>query len=130
MTETAQVAVDQPSHRRTAGNVAAVATAQIVGKALSLAWIVVAARVLPQRDYGEFSFVFSLALILSAVAEWGFDPVLVRLASRRPADLDRHYTEAVVAQAVVGLLLFGAVLAAVMPGRPTGHDRLAMALVF
>jgi O-antigen/teichoic acid export membrane protein len=116
--------------RRAAGNVAAVAVAQVAAKVLTLAWTVVAARVLSQRDFGEFNFALSLALILSALAEWGFDPALVRLASRSPRDRDRHYTEAILAESVVGLLLFAAVLAAVLPTRATGDDRLAMALVF
>jgi O-antigen/teichoic acid export membrane protein len=117
------------SPRRAAGNVAAVAFAQVGGKVLTLVWTVVAARVLTQREFGEFNFALSLALILSAVAEWGFDPALVRLASRSAADRDRHYTEAMVAESAVGLLLFGAVLAAVLPTR-SGDDRLAMVLVF
>jgi O-antigen/teichoic acid export membrane protein len=124
-------AVAEPGAARSAaGNVAAVAVAQVAAKILTLAWTVVAARVLSQRDFGEFNFALSLALILSALAEWGFDPALVRLASRSPRDRDRHYTEAILAETVVGLLLFGAVLAAVLPTRATGDDRLAMALVF
>lgn len=116
--------------RRAAGNVLATGGAQVVGKVLTFVWTVVAARELTHHDFGEFNFALSLALILSAVSEWGFDPALVRMASRNPADRDRHYTEAMVAQSLVGLVLFGAVLAAVLPTRGVGDERLAMALVF
>jgi O-antigen/teichoic acid export membrane protein len=116
--------------RRAAGNVLATAGAQVLGKVLTLVWTVVAARELTRHDFGEFNFALSLALILSAISEWGFDPALVRMASRSQADRDRHYTEAFVAESLVGVLLFGAVIAAVLPTRDTGADRLAMALVF
>ena len=119
---------DRPG--RTAGNVIAVAVSQILGKVLTLAWTAVAARELTQAQFGAFNFSLSLALILNAIAEWGFDPALVRLASRRPADLNRHYTEAIAGETVVGLLLFGAVLAATLPSRTGPHVRLATALVF
>lgn len=121
---------DSASGRRAAGNVVAVAISQVGGKVTTLAWTVVAARVLTQHDFGAFNFALSLALILSALAEWGFDPALVRLASRSPQDRDRHYTEAILAESVVGLLLFGAVLAAVLPARAGSGDRLATTLVF
>jgi O-antigen/teichoic acid export membrane protein len=116
--------------RRAAGNVAAVAVAQVAGKVLTLAWTVVAARVLTQTEFGEFNFLLALALILSAVAEWGFDPALVRLASRSPRERDRHYTEAMLAESLVGLLLFGAVLVAVQPTRDTHDARVAMVMIF
>lgn len=118
------------SPRRAVGNVLAVGAAQIGGKLLTLVWTVVAARVLIQRDFGEFSFALSLALIISAVAEWGFDPALVRLASRRPEDRERHYAEAVVWELGVGVLLFAATLAAVLPSRAGSGERIAMTLVF
>jgi O-antigen/teichoic acid export membrane protein len=121
---------DRWTSRRAAANVLATAGAQVLGKVLTLVWTVVAARELNHHDFGEYNFVLSLALILSAISEWGFDPALVRMASRSPADRDRHYTEAVVAESLVGLLLFGAVLAAVLPTRDTGADRLAMLLIF
>ena len=130
MTETPAAEADDASARRAAGNVASVAVAQLAGKVLTLAWTIVAARVLTQDEFGELNFLLSLALLLSAIAEWGFDPLLVRMASREPKDRDRHYTEAIVAESLVGLLLFGAVLAAILPSRDTADVRLAAALIF
>ncbi|MDQ1695188.1 MAG: hypothetical protein QOJ03_541 [Frankiaceae bacterium] len=121
---------DRSGPQRTAMNVVASATAQVLGKILTLAWTAVAARELTQGQFGAFNFSLSLALIVNAVAEWGFDPALVRLSSRDPADRDRYYTEAMACQTVLGILLFAAVLASILPSRSGNHVGLATALVF
>lgn len=115
---------------RAAANVVASAAAQLAGKVLTLAWMVVAARQLTQAQFGEFNFTLSLALIVSAFAEWGFDPALVRLASRSPADRNRFYTEAFVYETAAGILLFGAVLSATLPSRTGPGVKVATGLVF
>lgn len=115
--------------RRTARNAAVSAAAQVAGKFATLAWTVLAARVLGTGDFGSFFFALTLAYLLSAVAEWGFDAVMVQRASRDLSQLDALFTRAVAWQTLVAVPLFlvgGAITAAT---RPTVADRVTLALV-
>jgi O-antigen/teichoic acid export membrane protein len=67
--------------RPPAVNAALAALADVVGKVSTLAWTVVAARLLTQEQFGAFNLALALALIASAVAEGGYDPVLVRTST-------------------------------------------------
>ena len=79
-------AIGSATHRA-AGNALVSATAQVLGKVATLLWTLVAARELAPREFGHFTFVLATALLLSAVAEWGFDQVLIRRASAHLAEL-------------------------------------------
>ncbi|MDQ1747256.1 MAG: hypothetical protein QOD07_1519, partial [Frankiaceae bacterium] len=115
--------------RRTGVNVAVSLIGQLVGKASTLAWTLVAARELTRSGYGVFFYAYALAGLASAVAEWGYDPVLIERVSRDPDQVDVAYTNAQVAQTAIAVPAFtaAAVLAAASP-RASG-DRLAVVLV-
>lgn len=66
-------------HART---VSVLAVAEIAGKVASFAMFAVAARMLGIDDFGQFSWSFSLALLISAFVVWGFDTALIQLGSR------------------------------------------------
>lgn len=104
----APAARDPALARRTAGNVAAVAGSQLAGKFATLAWLVVAARVLDQPAFGAFSFALALALLVGAVVEWGFSPIMIARASPDPSRLDALYTSAQVWQLVLGAPAYAA----------------------
>lgn len=55
---------------------------KVVAVALSLAMTIVLARVLGPSGYGVYSFVFALIALLSAPAQLGFPPLLVRETAR------------------------------------------------
>lgn len=113
---------------RTARNAAMAAGSQVAGKVATLVWTVLAARSLAQADFGAFFFSLTLGLLLSAVASWGFIPVMSQEASRDRTRLAALYTRAVCWQAVVAVPLFsvaGVVAAAL---RPPG-TRISLALV-
>jgi O-antigen/teichoic acid export membrane protein len=59
--------------RGPAANTAWAILAQLLGKIATLAWTVVATRVLPQDDFGAFAFALGLSTLMVAVVEWGFD---------------------------------------------------------
>jgi O-antigen/teichoic acid export membrane protein len=115
---------------RTARNVAANTIAQVVGKGGTFVWTVVAARQLTPEEFGLFNLVLAVALLVSAGAEWGFDPMLVRRASQRPDRLEQHYAEAVSWQSAIGVPVFitGAVVMSLV--RPDEAARWTVALLF
>ena len=115
--------------RRTGVNVAASLAGQLIGKASTLAWTLVAARELTRSGYGVFFYAYALAGLASAVAEWGFDPVLIERVSRDPDRVDADYTNAQAAQTAIAIPAFtvAAVLAAASPH--AGADRLAVVFV-
>jgi O-antigen/teichoic acid export membrane protein len=120
--------------RRTALNAGFSAAAQIISKLSVLAWTVVAARTLLQAEFGLFTYVMSIALIAAGVAEWSFDVMLVRRASREHDRAGHYLTEAIAWEAAVGVPLFAAagVTIAVTQGGswPTLASALIIAAVF
>lgn len=115
--------------RRTGVNVAVSLTGQLIGKASTLAWTLVAARELTRSGYGLFFYAYALAGLASAVAEWGYDPVLVERVSRDPSQVDTDYTNAQAAQTALAVPAFtiAAVLAAYSPH--ARGERLAVVFV-
>src|SRR3954452_10314041 len=92
--------------RRTGVNVAASLTGQLVGKASTLAWTLVAARELTRSGYGLFFYAYALAGLASAVAEWGVDPVFIERVSRDPDRVDVNYTSAQAARTFIAVPAF------------------------
>lgn len=119
----------RPRRPTAALNVAAYAGAMLGGKVLTLVWTAAAARALSQREFGSFSLALTVGLLVSATVEWGFDPVLVRAASRDPESTDRLLSAALTWQTLLGVPAMLVAAAAVWPTRATGEDRLALALV-
>ncbi len=115
--------------RPPAHNAAAAAVADIVGKLSTLAWTVVAARVLTQAEFGAFNLALALALIASAFAEGGFDPVLVRRASRDPRRLATYHTQAIAWQSAIAVPVFAVAAGAVWVARSDTDLRTAIVLM-
>jgi O-antigen/teichoic acid export membrane protein len=92
--------------RSTTHNVLYALAAQVGGKLGTLIWTLVAARTLTTGELGSFTFALSLAMLVSSGAEWAFDAVLVRRASRHPEQLEQRFAEAVAWQAGLALPLF------------------------
>lgn len=72
--------------RRAAGNAAALAAAELVGKASTFVLAMVAARLLTKDDYGAIAYGLSLGTLLTVFASWGFDTVMQQEGS---VDTDR-----------------------------------------
>ncbi|MDX6198836.1 MAG: hypothetical protein QOJ79_1987 [Actinomycetota bacterium] len=115
--------------RRAAGNAVISATAQVMGKVATLLWTLVAARELTPREFGHFTFVLATALLLSAVAEWGFDQVLIRRASARLTELPRLLGQTLVWEALVGVPVFVLGGAAVVLSDHGANVRLSSVLI-
>lgn len=113
-----------------AGNVLVVSAAEILAKISTLLWTVTAARVLTPRQFGAFFFVFTVALLLSSLVKWGFDPVLIHRGSAEPERLPDYYSQAVVWQLAVGLPVFALATAVLAWARPGLDVRLSTGLLF
>jgi len=115
--------------RRTARNAAVSVAADLLGKASSLLWTVLAARMLGQADFGAFFFALTLSLLLSGVAEWAFDSVMVERGSRDRGQLPVLFSQAMAWQTSLAVPLFiaGGVVASSL--RASTSVRMALALV-
>jgi O-antigen/teichoic acid export membrane protein len=114
---------------RTTKNVAAATAAQLVGKLTTFVWTVVAARALSQEDFGTFTLALSVAMIVSSVAEWGFDPVLGRRAAQQPSQIERLHSESLAWQTFVGVPVFLTAGVLLWLSRPDLETRLTVVLV-
>lgn len=117
------------SDRRVARNAAASALADVAGKVMTLAWTVVAARELAPADFGAFFYSMSLTILIAALANWGFDAVLVLDVSRNRELLSERFTQAVVWQTVIAVPALAMTAAVAWRFRPSDAARVAMVMV-
>jgi O-antigen/teichoic acid export membrane protein len=86
---------------------------------LSLAFVVMAARVLGPEGFGKFTFAYTLAAMLGAALDLGMHSILVRSIARVRADTSAYWAAAVTLKLV--LLVPAGILFAALPvvtGRP------------
>ena len=110
-------------------NAVAAAAAEVVGKFSTLAWTVVAARLLTQEEFGAFTLALSLALMISAIAEWGFDPMIIVRGSREPKLLSRLHSQTIAWQTLIAVPVFLVAGTAAWFSRPTEDAQLALVFV-
>ncbi|WP_338748870.1 oligosaccharide flippase family protein [Janibacter alittae] len=78
--------------RRTARGAAVRGVAEVGGKVATLAWTVVAARMLTATDFGVVSFGLATMLLVSTLPAWGFDAGVIRRGAAEPEHLDTIYS--------------------------------------
>ena len=115
--------------RGAAANTAWAIVAQLLGKIATLAWTIVATRVLPQEDFGAFAFALGLSTLMVAVVEWGFDSALLQRAARTPEQASALFSQAVVWQLLVGPVVFTLTALATFSSRPSGAAQLVLVLL-
>lgn len=114
---------------RAARNAAYRTAAEIVAKVGTLAYTVVAARVLGQAEFGAYAYALAVGLLVSPVPAWGFNTLLVRHAS---ADLERLpslLSNVLAWNVIVGVPTFVAVGFLVAPSRPTADAVIVLAVM-
>jgi O-antigen/teichoic acid export membrane protein len=118
-----------PVTRRTARNAAAMLTAELFGKAATLVYTLLAARVLSQLDFGAFSYALSFATLVSILPDWGWDTVVVQRSSAQPGRLPRLRSASLTWKTVIGLPVM--TVSALLAGasRPTPEARTALYLL-
>jgi len=87
---------DGTASRRAGRNVVAVVTAELLGKAATVAFTVVVARELGATAFGSFSYALAFGLLLATFVAWGFDAEVLRRGSA-----DRRVLNDVLGQAVL-----------------------------
>ena len=115
--------------RRTARNAVVAAVAQVIGKVGTLVWTLLAARELGESAFGAFSYAFALAVLISAVAEWGFDPVLINRGSRAPERLSDLFTLALTWELAVGVPVFAVATVGAAVTEPGMYFRAALVVL-
>lgn len=115
---------------RTASNAIVLSVAEVVGKAGSLVYTVLAARALTPDGYGAFAFAVATSLIVSSLAAWGFDELMMQQASRDRERLVELASRSLAAKLGVGIPLFAVVGLVLLPSRPTPEAGIALLLVF
>jgi O-antigen/teichoic acid export membrane protein len=118
-----------PHARRTAKNVVALATAEVVSKLGTLAYTVVAAHTLSRNDFGAFALAVSYSLLVATIPTWGLGPLLVQRASAEPNRLPVLLSETVIWRLclVVPVFLVAVTLAVLI--RSSLQAALALVLV-
>jgi O-antigen/teichoic acid export membrane protein len=115
--------------RGPAANTAWAILAQLLGKIATLAWTVVATRVLPQDDFGAFAFALGLSTLMVAVVEWGFDSALLQRAAQTPGRASELFSQAVVWQLLVGPVVFTLTALATFSSRPSASAQVVLVLL-
>lgn len=91
---------------RTARNAAALTVAELVGKAFTFAYTVVAARVLGPTEFGDFAYALAISLLVVVVPKWGFNQDVIRRASRRQDELEDRLGASLVWTLALGVVTF------------------------
>ena len=93
--------------RRIARNAGVQLAGQLLGRLLTLGFYVYMARRLGQEGFGSFVFALSLALLLTAVGEFGTDAILTREVARSPRRADDLFWSAIALKLAIGILAVG-----------------------
>lgn len=116
--------------RGAARAVAALASAEVVGKVATFVVMVAAARVLGQEGFGAFSLALSIGLLLAAAVAWGYDTVLTRDGARDREALVRGYADLVALRLLLGgAVLLGTAVVLAGLGRLSGAAGLTVLLL-
>lgn len=112
---------------RSARNAALLLTTEIVGKASTFVFTVVAARTLSQAEFGAFAYALAFSVLVAAVPTWGFNRLVAREGSQSPERLDQLYVEALAWRTALVVPMF--VLAGVVGVATRPSTQAAQALV-
>jgi O-antigen/teichoic acid export membrane protein len=118
-----------PVTRRTARNAAYMLAAEICGKAATLVYTLLAARVLSQLEFGAFSYALAFATLLSILPDWGWDVVVVQRSSAQPGRLPRLRSASLTWKTVIGIPVMTVSALIAGASRPTPEARTALYLL-
>lgn len=113
-----------PDARAAVRGTLALAAFQVVGRALGLAFVLVATRVLNPAEFGRYAIASALLLGASAVADLGTTSVITKLVSREPGRCERVVASAVPPSAALGALSLAGLVAFVLGA---GYDSVTRA---
>ncbi len=82
---------------------------ELAVRLLSFAFVVYVARALRPADFGVLNFAYSFPLLFIVVVDFGFNPLLIREASRRPEETSRLFHNFLVLKLALAALYLAAV---------------------
>lgn len=127
---TETMVADQELSRRVRSNALASGLAELVGKISTLAYTLLAARLLSKPEFGAFSYAIAFTALLSSIPSWGFDSLLIQRGSSKTAGQVRTLlSETLLLRFIPACPLFVLGYLAVQSGRPTDDARIALGLV-
>ena len=100
--------------------------ADVGGKVASVVLFIVMGRKLGDEGFGVFTFAFSLAALVTSLADFGQDKVLTREVARDHSALDRYFLNTLTLKLVVAVPALGAAVAALAL---TDHSRTTVVVV-
>lgn len=115
--------------RRIARNTGVQVVAEALTKVASLALYVVMARALGVTGFGDFMFALSLALLLTVVAGFGIDAVIVRRVAREPQAVHSLLADAIAVKVVFGTLGITLAVAVAVVGGYSAAVQVTVALL-
>ncbi len=115
--------------QRAARTAAILGVAEVIGKVATLAYTLVAARVLSQGDFGAFSYALALGLVVSSVPELGANTVVIHEASRDRSRLSSLFADALFLRVSVAVPTFLLAVALGASGRPDRESVVVLVFV-
>jgi O-antigen/teichoic acid export membrane protein len=125
---TSQKSQAGPVTHRTARNAAYMLAAEIVGKAATFIYTLLAARELSQLDFGAFAFALSFATLIAVLPEWGFDVVVVQRSSSDPSRLPQLRSASLTWKTLIGIPVMTTAAVIASFSRPTPQARTTLFL--
>jgi O-antigen/teichoic acid export membrane protein len=101
---------------------------QVVRKLANLVFVMVAARLLGAQGYGDFLLVTTMVLTVTAFANFGLRPLIVRMISRETQRTDELLSNVLVVRGALAVLAYAALLAFVHVADYGGDLRALVAI--
>ncbi|MDQ1439562.1 MAG: hypothetical protein QOK43_3191 [Acidimicrobiaceae bacterium] len=114
---------------RTVRNAALLLVTEVVGKLSTFVFTVVAARELTRADFGAFTYALAFSLLVTALPNWGFNPVVVRDGARSPDRLATYYSEALAWRTALVVPTFAIAAVVGLATRPDARASTALVLI-
>src|SRR6266850_1349808 len=100
-------------------NAAQLGTAKVLSSVLGLLWTVVLARSLGLREFGEYTYLVALTVLLSLFAEGGFTNIVIRDVASDTGALDRTVPTAMALTLALNLVACLAAIGIAVVDKPT-----------
>ena len=115
--------------RRIAANTLYRAVGDLGSKVATIALFVVMARKLGDAQFGVFTFALSLVTLVTVLADFGQNTVLVREVARDRGQVDRYFVNNLALQLLLAVPALGLAVAIVLAGGKDADTRAVVALL-
>jgi O-antigen/teichoic acid export membrane protein len=103
--------------------------AEVVSKLVSIAFYVVFAREVGDSGFGVFTFALALAALVTTLANFGQDVVLIRAVAPARARIERYLANTLVLKTILALMALGLTVGVLALGGAAGETLLVVFLL-